>query len=426
MQRVLACSGAGEARGAANVSGESTQVGIIGAGPAGLLLSHLLHREGIDSVVLDVRARRDIEQTVRAGVLEDHVARTLRDTGVGERMDRDGHVHEGIELRFGGRGRRIDFADLTGRSIVVYGQNEVVTDLNRARTAAGGRVLWEAEAVSLHGLDSDSPRIRYRTGPMVDQFHRGGDLEELTCEVVAGCDGYWGPSRQAIPESVRREDEKGYPFAWFGLLVEAPPSSDELIYTLHENGFALISTRSPTVQRFYFQVDPSEKADDWSDDRIWSELHTRTHTEDDWKLTEGPITEKVVVGMRSFVCETMQHGRLYLAGDAAHIVPPTGAKGMNLAVADVRVLARGLIELFRSGDAALLDRYSEVCLRRVWKAQRFSYWMTSMLDRLDRDDDFHMRVQIAELDYITGSRAGSTSLAENYVGLPVEDPVAAG
>jgi len=408
------------------VSGESTQVGIIGAGPAGLLLSHLLHREGIDSVVLDVRARRDIERTVRAGVLEDHVARTLRETGVGERMDREGHVHEGIELRFGGRGRRIDFADLTGRSIVVYGQNEVVTDLNRARTEAGGRVLWEAEAVSVHDLDTDAPKIRYRTGEMVDEFHRGGEEQELTCEVIAGCDGYYGPSRAAIPDSVRREYQKVYPFAWFGILVEAPPSSEELIYTHHERGFALISTRSRDVQRMYFQCDPSESPADWSDDRVWTELNTRTALADgDWRLVEGPITEKVVVGMRSFVCEPMQHGRLYLAGDAAHIVPPTGAKGMNLAVADVRVLARGLVELFGRGDTAILDRYSEVCLRRVWKAQRFSWWMTSMLHRLDRDDDFQMRVQLAELDYITGSRAGSTSLAENYVGLPVADPVAA-
>jgi p-hydroxybenzoate 3-monooxygenase len=408
------------------VSGESTRVGIIGAGPAGVLLSHLLHREGIDSVVLDVRARSDIEQTVRAGVLEDHVARTLRDTGVGERMDREGHVHEGIELRFGGRGRRIDFADLTGRSIMVYGQNEVVTDLNRVRTEAGGRVWWEAEAVSLHDLDTDAPKIRYRTGPMVDEFHRGGDLEELTCEVIAGCDGYWGPSRAAIPDAVRREYEKVYPFAWFGILVEAPPSSDELIYTHHERGFALVSTRSPGVQRMYFQCDPSESPDDWSDDRVWDELNTRTALDDrDWSLVEGPITEKVVVGMRSFVCEPMQHGRLYLAGDAAHIVPPTGAKGMNLAVADVRVLARGLSELFGGGSTAILDRYSDVCLRRVWKAQRFSWWMTSMLHRLDADDDFQMRVQLAELDYITGSRAGSTSLAENYVGLPVEEPAAA-
>jgi p-hydroxybenzoate 3-monooxygenase len=407
------------------VSAESTQVGIIGAGPAGLLLSHLLHLEGIDSVVLDVRARRDIERTVRAGVLEDHVARTLRDTGAGERMDREGHVHDGIELRFGGRGRRIDFADLTGRSIVVYGQNEVVTDLNRVRTEAGGRILWEAEAVSLHDLDTDAPKIRYRTGEMVDQFHRGGELEQLTCEVIAGCDGYYGPSRAAIPDSVRRQYEKVYPFAWFGILVEAPPSSDELIYTHHERGFALISTRSPTVQRIYFQCDPSEQPADWSDDRVWSELNTRTALADgDWRLVDGPITEKVVVGMRSFVCEPMQHGRLYLAGDAAHIVPPTGAKGMNLAVADVRVLARGLVELFGSGDTTILDRYSEICLRRVWKAQRFSWWMTSMLHRLDAGDDFQMRVQLAELDYITGSRAGSTSLAENYVGLPVEDPVA--
>jgi p-hydroxybenzoate 3-monooxygenase len=400
-----------------------TQVGIVGAGPAGLLLAHLLRLEGIESIVLDVRTREEIESTIRAGVLEDHVAATLRETGVGERMDREGTVHRGIELRFGGRGHRLDLTELTGgRSIMVYGQQEVVTDLNRALVEADSQIIWGAEAVSLHDLDGDAPKIRYRTGPMVDEFHRGGELEELKCEVVAGCDGFYGPCRQVIPG--RSEYEKTYPFGWFGILVEAAPSSDELIYTLHERGFALVSTRSPTLQRMYFQCDPADSADAWSDERIWEEMHARTATSDGWRLTEGPIIEKSIVGMRSFVCEPMQHERLFVAGDAAHIVPPTGAKGMNLAVADVRVLACALTSFFHSGATELLQRYSETCLRRVWKAQRFSWWMTSMLHRFDPGDSFQLRVQLAELDYITGSRAASTALAENYVGLPLEGAVA--
>jgi p-hydroxybenzoate 3-monooxygenase len=400
-----------------------TQVGIVGAGPAGLVLSHLLALEGIDSTVLDARARDTIETTVRAGVLEDHVANLLRETGVGERMDREGAVHHGIELRFEGRGHRIDFADLTGRTITLYGQNEVVKDLNAARVGAGGRIVWGAQVVEVVGVETETPRLRYRTGPMVDELRleRSGEIEELSCEVVAGCDGYWGPSRQSIPAELRQELERQYPFAWFGLLIEAPPYSHELIYTLHEHGFALVSTRSPTIQRLYFQCDPDESVENWPDDRIWDELRARLATRDGWELHEGPILDKAVLGMRSFVCRPMHHGRLFLAGDAAHIVPPTGAKGMNLAVADVRVLALGLVEFFRSGRTTILDRYSEICLRRVWKAQRFSWWMTSMLHRFG-EDPFQLALQHAELDYITGSRAGATALAENYVGLPLQLP----
>jgi p-hydroxybenzoate 3-monooxygenase len=402
-----------------------TQVGILGGGPAGLLLSHLLALEGIDSVVLDARSRHAIETTIRAGVLEDHVAALLRETGVGERMDAQGTVHHGIELRWAGRHHRIAFDELTpGRDIVLYGQHEVVKDLNAARVAAGGQIIWEAQAVEIEGTDTERSTIRYRTGPFTDEtrLQRSGELHELTCEVVAGCDGYWGPARQSIPKSVRTEFERIYPFAWFGILVEAPPSSDELIYALHDRGFSLISTRSPELQRMYLQVAPDDSVDNWPDERIWEELHTRVETVSGTGLIEGPIIDKSIVGMRSFVSSTMQHGNLFLAGDAAHIVPPTGAKGMNLAVADVRVLTRGLVQRFRTGSNEILDRYSDICLRRAWKAQRFSWWMTSTLHRHPGDDPFQLAIQQAELDYTTGSVAGSTALAENYVGLPLELP----
>jgi len=385
-----------------------TQVGIVGGGPAGLLLSHLLHLEGIDSVVLERRSREDLEATVRAGVLEHGTAELLKKVGVGERMEREGSVHHGIELRFDGRGHRIDFADLTdGLSITIYGQQEVVKDLIRTRLEAGGKVLFEAKAESVHGLDTGSPEVR---------FVADGEEGELSCDYVAGCDGFLGISRTAIPEDARTEYTRTYPFGWFGILVEGPPSTQELIYTLHDRGFALVSTRSPEVQRLYFQCDPHDDVEGWPDERIWDELSARLATNDGWELTGGSIFQKDIVQMRSFVCEPMQHGRLFLTGDAAHIVPPTGAKGMNLAVADVRVLARALTESYRSEDTSLLDAYSETCLRRVWRAQRFSWWMTSMLHRFDRSDPFQLKVQQAELDYVTGSRAAATTIAENYVG----------
>jgi len=404
-----------------------TQVGIVGGGPAGLVLSHLLHLRGIESVVLELRSREDVETTVRAGVLEHGTAELLRETGVGERMDREGAVHEGIELRFDGRGHRIDFVELTGgRKIWVYGQHEVVKDLYAARLEVGGQIIFEAAALSLHDLDTPTPKIRFRRGARLDldagaiRFHGDEEEEEITCDFVAGCDGFHGVSRPSIPADVRREHVRTYPFGWFGILVEGPPSSEELIYTLHERGFSLVSTRSPEVQRLYFQCDPEDDVANWPDDRIWEELQTRLATEDGWTPKEGNIFQKDIVGMRSFVCEPMRHGRLFLAGDAAHIVPPTGAKGMNLAVADVRVLARALAEFYSSGRTDLLEAYSETCLRRVWKAQRFSWWMTSMLHRFHEEDDFRHRLQLAELDYVTSSRAASTSLAENYVGLPME------
>jgi p-hydroxybenzoate 3-monooxygenase len=377
-----------------------------------LLLSHLLHLEGIDSVVLERRSREDLEAEIRAGVLEQGTVGLLIETGVGDRMQKEGAVHHGINLQFDGRRVRIDLSGLTGgRTITLYGQHEVVKDLVRARLEAGGQVIFEAEGFELHGLDSEEPKVTYR---------KDGEDHVLSCDFVAGCDGFHGVCRPSIPAEARAEYERRYPFGWFGLLVEAPRSSEELIYTLHERGFALVSTRSPEVQRLYFQCDPNDDVANWPDERIWEELQTRVATEDGWTLKEGKITQKGIVQMRSFVCEPMRYGRLFLAGDAAHIVTPTGAKGMNLAVADVRVLSQALSGFYSSGRTDLLESYSDVCLRRAWKAQRFSWWMTSMLHRFDENDRFQHRLQIAELDYVTSSRAASTSLAENYVGLPME------
>jgi p-hydroxybenzoate 3-monooxygenase len=409
-----------------------TQVGIVGGGPAGLVLSHLLHLQGIESVVLELRSRHVVETTVRAGVLEHGTAELLRQTGVGERMDREGAVHHGINLQFGGCRHRIDFPELTGgRKIWIYGQQEVVKDLYAARLEAGGQIIFESAATGLRDLDTPAPKIRFRQGAQLDleageiRFHGDAEEEEITCDFVAGCDGFFGPCRSAIPEDVRKEHVRTYPFGWFGILVEGPPSTEELIYALHERGFALVSTRSPDIQRLYFQCDPQDNVDNWPDGRIWEELQARLDTDEGWTLEKGTIFQKDIVQMRSFICEPMQYGRLFLAGDAAHIVPPTGAKGMNLAVADVRVLARGLTEFYSSGRTDLLDIYSEICLRRVWKASRFSWWMTSMLHRFHDEDDFRYRLQLAELDYVTSSRAAATSLAENYVGLPME-PAAGG
>jgi p-hydroxybenzoate 3-monooxygenase len=404
-----------------------TQVGIVGGGPAGLVLAHLLHLEGIESVVLELRSRHAVETTVRAGVLEHGTAELLRETGVGERMDREGAVHNGVNLQFGGRRHRIDFPELTGgRKISIYGQQEVVKDLYAARLEAGGQIIFEAAATGLRDLDTTAPKIRFRRSAELDQeageirFHGNAEEEEIICDFVAGCDGFFGVSRPSVPEDVRKEHVRTYPFGWFGILVEGPPSTEELIYALHERGFALVSTRSPEIQRLYFQCDPNDYVDNWPDERIWEELQARLDTDEGWTLKKGSIFQKDIVQMRSFICEPMQYGRLFLAGDAAHIVPPTGAKGMNLAVADVRVLARGLTEFYSSGRTDLLDMYSETCLRRVWKASRFSWWMTSMLHRFHDEDDFRYRLQLAELDYVTSSRAASTSLAENYVGLPME------
>lgn len=389
-----------------------TQVGIVGAGPAGLLLSHLLHRAGISSVVVESRSREDVESTIRAGVLEQGTVDVLTETGLGERMHREGAVHDGIELRFNRQGHRIDMKDLSGGSrIMLYAQHEVLKDLIKARLDDEGEILFETAVDSLEGLEGDAPVIHAT---------RNGQPLDIQCDFIAGCDGYHGISRPAIPERLRTEYQRVYPFGWLGILVEAPPSSEELIYTNHERGFALVSTRSPTIQRMYLQCDPDDDLANWPDERIWEELRTRLETHDGWKPKEGPITQKTIVPLRSFVCEPMQHGRLFIAGDAAHIVPPTGAKGLNLAVADVRVLASGLRRYYASGDTTGLDAYSRVCVRRVWKAQRFSWWMTTLLHDMQEENAFDKRRQLAELDYVTSSRAAATTLAENYVGLPME------
>ena len=387
-----------------------TQVGIVGAGPAGLMLSHLLHLEGIESVVLEARSREYVEQRVRAGVLEQGTVDLLRDTGLGDRLRREGLVHHGIELRFDGRGHRIALSDLTGgRSIFIYGQQEVVKDLIRARLEAGGTIRFEVEDVRLSGIDSPNPAIHYRD--------EGRDVD-VTCDVIAGCDGFHGVSREAVPEGSLRSFQHEYPFAWLGVLAAVAPSTDELIYAYHDRGFALHSLRSPQISRLYLQVDPGEDVDDWPDDRIWEELRTRLHA-DGWTLADGPILEKGITPLRSFVAEPMQYGRLFLAGDAAHIVPATGAKGLNLAVADVRVLAEAIAGWYRTGSTDLLDGYSARCLRRVWRVQEFSSSMSSMLHRFPDDDGFRGRVQRAQLEWISRSEAAARSLAENYVGLPL-------
>jgi p-hydroxybenzoate 3-monooxygenase len=387
-----------------------TQVGIVGAGPAGLVLSHLLHHEGIECVVLESRTREYVQERVRAGVLEQNTVDLLTEIGVGERMKREGLVHHGIELRFQGRGHRIDFQDLTGRAITIYAQGEVVKDLIDARLATSQPIIFEAADVSLHNFDGSQPSIR---------FVKDDEEVELRCDFIAGCDGFHGVSRPSIPQGVLAAFERIYPFAWLGILAEAPPSSEELVYAHHDRGFGLLSMRTPQLSRLYLQVAPDEDIEKWPDDRIWQELHIRLARKG-WKLTEGPVVQKSIAGMRSFVIEPMQYGRLFLAGDAAHIVPPTGAKGLNLAVADVAVLSRAISSFYRTGSRESLDRYSETCLRRVWKVQRFSWWMTSMLHRFDSDNTFDQRRQRGELDYVTSSRAASQSLAENYVGLPME------
>lgn len=388
-----------------------TQVGIVGAGPAGLLLSHLLHLEGISSVVLETRTREQIESTIRAGVLEQGTVDLLTEIGVGERMKREGFVHTGVELRFDGQGHRIDLSDLTGgKAITVYAQHEVIKDLVKARLETGGEILFGVSDVSLHGIDGDKPAIR---------FTQDGEQREIVCDFVAGCDGSQSMCRSYIPEDKRSQYSRIYPFGWFGILVEAPPSSEELIYAHHERGFSLVSTRSADVQRLYFQCDPKDSVDNWSDDRIWAELHARLDTAEGSQLNEGPIFQKGIIGMRSFVFEPMQYGRLFLAGDAAHVVPPTGAKGLNLAAGDVVVLSRGLAGFYRSGSRDLLDGYSATALKRVWRAEHFSWWMTSMLHRFPDQDAFQHRLQLSELNNVVNSRAAATMLAENYVGMPI-------
>jgi p-hydroxybenzoate 3-monooxygenase len=388
-----------------------TQVAIIGSGPAGLMLSHLLHLEGIESIILEARSRDYIEDRVRAGVLEQTTVDLMVSTGVGERLQRQGLVHHGIYLNFKGTRHRIDMAQLTGgRSITVYAQHEVIKDLVKARLDAGGQIVFKAEDVGVSDFDTGQPKVRYT---------KDGAAREIACDFIGGCDGFHGICRSAIGDQLS-VFERAYPFAWLGILAEAAPSSEELVYTYHERGFSLFSMRSPEITRLYLQCEPEEDLANWPDDRIWEELLARSATRDGWAPRQGPVVQKGVTGMRSFVVEPMQQGRLFLAGDAAHIVPPTGAKGLNLAVADVAVLARGLAEFYKSGRRDLLERYSEICLRRIWKVQRFSWWMTSMLHRFPGENEFDRRRQLAELDYVTSSRAAMASLAENYVGLELE------
>jgi p-hydroxybenzoate 3-monooxygenase len=382
---------------------------IIGAGPAGLTLSHLLQREGIESIVIEKRSREYVQKRVRAGVLEQGTVDMICAMGLGERLKREGIVHHGIELRFEGQGHRIPMSELTGgRAITIYGQQEVVKDLTDARLAAGGAVHFDVDDVSVHDVDSSRPMVR---------FTKDGDPQETSCDFIAGCDGFHGICRQAIPTGVLHVIEREYPFGWVGILATVAPSTDELIYAYHERGFALHSLRSPTLSRLYVQCDAGDVIENWPDARIWEELHARFARDDGWTLTEGPVVEKSIAAMRSFVVEPMQFGRLFLAGDAAHIVPPTGAKGLNLAVADVQVLSDALGAWFRSGRADLLEAYSSTCLRRVWRAEHFSWWMTSMLHRFPDDDRFQQRLQLSQLRYVTTSRAAATMLAENYVGL---------
>ena len=387
-----------------------TQVGIVGAGPAGLVLSHLLHLQGIESVILEHRSRAHIEQRVRAGVLEQGTVDLLTATGVGERLAREGLVHHGILLSAGGRRHRIALTDLTGRAITIYGQQEVVKDLVAARLAAGATIHFEVEDVRFEGIETPRPLVRYRSA--------GGD-HELRCDFIAGCDGYHGVSRQAIPDGVLTLHHHEYPFAWLGILAAVAPSTDELIYARHPRGFALNSLRSPDLSRLYIQVDPGERLEDWPDDRVWEELGLRLAGEG-FHLADGPVLEKSIAVHRSFVVEPMQFGRLFLAGDAAHIVPPTGAKGLNLAVADVRALAQGIVRWYRCRNGDWLDRYSERCLGRVWRVQEFSSWMSLLLHRIPGADAFQERLSEAALAWIFRSQAAARSLAENYVGLPFD------
>jgi p-hydroxybenzoate 3-monooxygenase len=388
-----------------------TQVGIVGAGPAGLLLSHLLHQRGVESVVLDLRSRQEIEETIKAGILEQSTVDLLRQTGLGDRMMRDGFVHHGINLAFSGGIHRINMYELTGgRAVMVYAQHEVLIDLIARRLADGGDLRFGVSDTQVDDVQSEQPTIR---------FTHDGQQQTLECDFVIGADGSRTFTRFLIPEgTIRKDFFRQYPFAWFGILAEAPPSSDELIYAHSERGFVLISTRSPKVQRMYFQCDPDTAVDDWPDDRIWEEFEARL-APSGATVTTGPIFRKDVLQFRSFVCEPMQYGRLFLAGDAAHTVPPTGAKGMNLAVADVHVLDRALGAFYDTKDTGLLESYTDTALRRIWRGQWFSFWMTSMLHRFSDATDFDLRRQLAELELVTSSPTAAKTLAENYVGLPL-------
>jgi p-hydroxybenzoate 3-monooxygenase len=389
-----------------------TQVGIIGAGPAGLFLAHLLQRAGIESVILEGRSRQYVEDRVRAGVLESGTVDVMRELGLDGRLKKESMTDEGLDIRFSGKLIHLDFRKLgSGKVVTIYGQQEVVKDLIAARLADNGKIVFEAEALAIDNVDTNKPSIRYRVN---------GKEETLECDFVAGCDGFHGISRPAIPAHLLTEFDKEYSFAWLGVLSHSPPIK-EMTYSNNERGFALCSRRSPKVSRHYLQVPIDENPDDWSDARFWDELHLRLDDVAKEEIVEGEIFQKNVAPLRAFVASPMQHGRLYLAGDASHIVPPTGAKGLNLAVADVRVLSRAVIEFYRNGDTRRLERYSDVCLRRVWKTVRFSMYMTSALHRFPEHTPFDRKIQLAELDYLHNSVAAQTTIVENYVGLPFEE-----
>jgi p-hydroxybenzoate 3-monooxygenase len=388
------------------------QVAIVGAGPAGLLLGQLLARAGIDTIILEQRSPEYVLSRIRAGLLEQGTVATLEEAGVAQRLHKEGLVHHGVELCFSGERHRIDYQGLLGKSVTIYGQTEVTHDLMDARQAIGARSVYEAESVSVHDFDGKSPRVRYR---------KDGGTHEVACDFIAGCDGFHGVTRQSVPAGALKTYERVYPFGWLGVLSDTPPVSEELIYTHHERGFALCTMRSMTRSRYYVQCPLTERVEDWPDERFWDELRSRIDAKAKAELVTGPSIEKSIAPLRSFVAEPLRFGRLFLAGDAAHIVPPTGAKGLNLAVSDVRYLAHGLIEYYRSGDSSRLDHYSERCLRRIWLAERFSWWMTSLLHRFPDTDDFGRMMQRAELTYLFRSPTAQRSLAENYVGLPFDD-----
>lgn len=388
------------------------QVAIIGSGPSGLLLGQLLHRAGIDAVILERRSKDYVLSRIRAGVLEQGTVDLLQEAGVASRLHAEGLVHQGIEISFSGARHRIDLHGLSGgKHVTIYGQTEVTRDLMAAREAACAKTVYEAEGVRIHEFDGSAPLVRYR---------KDGATHEVRCDIIAGCDGFHGVCRPSVPERALTTYERVYHFGWLGVLSRTPPVSHELIYANHERGFALCSMRSPSLSRYYVQCPLEDKLEVWPDERFWEELRRRLDEEAAALLVSGPSIEKSVAPLRSFVAEPMRFGRLFLAGDAAHIVPPTGAKGLNLAASDVRYLSRVLIEHFIEKSSAGLETYSEHCLKRVWKAERFSWWMTSMLHLFPENGPFGRKIQLAELDYLVGSEAASTSLAENYVGLPFE------
>ena len=389
-----------------------TKIAIVGAGPSGLLLGQLLQKAGIDNIIIERQTPEYILGRIRAGILEQGTADLLREAGVSERMEKEGLIHDGFELAIGGRLERIDLKELTGgKTVVVYGQTEVTRDLMNARKAGGAQTIYQADNVAIHDMKSDAPYITYE---------KDGVAQRIDCDYVAGCDGYHGVSRKSIPADVLTEYERVYPFGWLGVLADTPPVHDELIYAQHERGFALCSMRSATRTRYYVQVPMTEKVEDWSDERFWDELRQRIPAEQAAKLVTGPSIEKSIAPLRSFVVEPMQYGNLFLLGDAAHIVPPTGAKGLNLAASDVNTMFRILCKVYQEGRTDLLEKYSEICLRRIWKAERFSWWLTSMMHDFPENDAFTKQMQKTELEYFVGSVAGRTTIAENYVGLPYE------